>query len=95
MGIETVGDLAAQPRHRIEAGIGKAAGAHIHALSHGRDDRPVVVGQELKSIGHEEKTARHDIRSPTGESANQTRGLYFWEWPVPILELCAAWLGID
>jgi DNA polymerase IV len=58
MGIETVGDLAAQPRARVEAGIGKAAGAHLHALANGRDDRPVVVGQELKSIGHEETFAR-------------------------------------
>ncbi|MEQ8841265.1 MAG: DNA polymerase IV [Acidimicrobiales bacterium] len=58
LGIETVGDLAAQPRRRIEAGIGKAAGAHLHALAHARDERPVVTGQELKSIGHEETFAR-------------------------------------
>jgi DNA polymerase-4 len=68
MGIETVGDLAAQPRHRIEAGIGKAAGAHLHALAQARDDRPVVTDQELKSIGHEETFARdlctHDDLRP-------------------------------
>lgn len=58
MGIETVSDLAAQPRHRIEAGVGKAAGAHLHALSHARDDRPVTIDQELKSVGHEETFAR-------------------------------------
>ena len=58
MGIETVADLAAQPRHRIEAGIGKAAGIHLHALAQARDDRPVVVDQELMSIGHEETFAR-------------------------------------
>jgi len=58
LGIETVGDLAAQPRHRIEAGIGKAAGAHLHALANARDDRPVMTDQELKSIGHEETFAR-------------------------------------
>ena len=68
MGIETVGDLASQPRPRIEAGIGKAAGAHLHALAHARDDRPVVIDQELKSIGHEETFARdlasHDDLRP-------------------------------
>lgn len=68
MGIETVGDLAAQPRLRIEAGIGKAAGAHLHALAHARDDRPVVIDQELKSVGHEETFARdlvtHDDLRP-------------------------------
>jgi DNA polymerase IV len=58
LGIETVGDLATQPRQRIEAALGKAAGAHLHALAHARDDRPVVVDQELKSIGHEETFAR-------------------------------------
>lgn len=54
MGIETVGDLAAQTRARIESGLGRAAGAQLHALANGRDDRPVLVDQELKSIGHEE-----------------------------------------
>ncbi|MEZ5244427.1 MAG: DNA polymerase IV [Acidimicrobiales bacterium] len=68
LGIETVGDLAAQPRRRIEASVGKAAGAHLHALAQARDDRPVVVDQELKSIGHEETFARdlctHDDLRP-------------------------------
>jgi len=58
MGIETVGDLATQPLSRIEAGVGRAAGAHLHALANGRDERPVEVDQELKSIGHEETFAR-------------------------------------
>jgi len=58
MGIETVGDLAVQPVHWLEKGIGKAAGAHLHALANARDDRPVVTDQELKSIGHEETFAR-------------------------------------
>ncbi|MEZ5167891.1 MAG: DNA polymerase IV [Acidimicrobiales bacterium] len=63
MGIETVGDLAAQPRQRIEAGLGRAAGAQLHALANGLDDRPVVVDHELKSIGHEETFAR-DLTTP-------------------------------
>lgn len=68
LGIETVGDLAVQPRHRIEAALGKAAGNHLHALANARDERPVLIDQELKSIGHEETFARdlcsHDDLRP-------------------------------
>jgi DNA polymerase-4 len=58
MGIETVGDLASQPRHRLEASVGKAAGMHLHALSNAKDERPVETDQALKSIGHEETFAK-------------------------------------
>ncbi|MDW3218530.1 MAG: DNA polymerase IV [Acidimicrobiales bacterium] len=58
MGIETIGDLAAQPLTRLESALGKAVGLHLHSLSNGRDDRPVEIDQELKSIGHEETFAR-------------------------------------
>ena len=34
--------------------LGPAAGAHLHALAHGLDDRAVVPDQEPKSISHEE-----------------------------------------
>lgn len=54
MGIETVGDLAAQPERHLTSALGNAAGAHLHRLAHGRDERPVEVGREAKSIGHEE-----------------------------------------
>ncbi len=68
MGIETVGDLAAQPQSRITASLGRAQGLHLHRLAHALDDRPVVVDQELKSIGHEETFARdltsHEALAP-------------------------------
>ncbi len=60
MGIETVGDLAAQPEERVTAALGSAVGRHLHLLSQGRDERPVIVDQGVKSIGHEE-TFAHDI----------------------------------
>ncbi len=58
MGIETVGDLASQPRDRLEAGLGRASGLHLHQLAHAVDVRPVVVDQRAKSIGHEETFPR-------------------------------------
>jgi len=54
MGIETVGDLAAQPERHLTGALGNAAGLHLHRLAHARDERPVEVGREAKSIGHEE-----------------------------------------
>lgn len=61
MGIETVGDLAAQPLERLTARVGRSVGQHLHRLAKGVDERPVIVGQEMKSISHEE-TFSHDIR---------------------------------
>ena len=58
MGIETVGDLAAQPRARLEASVGRASGLQLHRLAHAIDERPVVVDQRAKSIGHEETFPR-------------------------------------
>ncbi|HEX7095294.1 MAG TPA: DNA polymerase IV [Acidimicrobiales bacterium] len=60
LGVRTVGDLAAIPLENLRASVGDAAGRHLHALAHGRDDRPVVVDQRPKSIGHEE-TYEHDL----------------------------------
>ena len=54
LGVRTVGDLAALPRERVTGVLGPAAGAHLHALAHGLDDRAVVPDQEPKSISHEE-----------------------------------------
>lgn len=58
MGIETVGDLASQSQDRLEAGLGRASGLHLHQLAHAVDVRPVVVDQRAKSIGHEETFPR-------------------------------------
>src|SRR5690606_9004281 len=57
-----VGDLAAVPLDNLRASVGDAAGRHLHALAHGRDDRAVVPDQRPKSIGHEE-TYAHDHHS--------------------------------
>jgi len=63
IGIETVGDLAAQPEARLMASLGRAQGRHLHLLSHAIDERPVTVVRGMKSVGHEETFAR-DIVDP-------------------------------
>ena len=63
IGIETVGDLAAQPPDRLIAALGTGAGAQLHRLALAIDDRPVVVDQRAKSIGHEE-TFPKDLTDP-------------------------------
>lgn len=54
LGVRTVGDLAILPKGILQRTLGKAQGTHLAALSRAIDDRPVVVGHEAKSIGHEE-----------------------------------------
>lgn len=54
LGVTTVGQLARLDLGALTAALGPAAGAHLHALARGTDDRPVVPDQEPKSISHEE-----------------------------------------
>ena len=62
-GIATIGDLAAvDPAHLVRF-VGRAAGAQLHELAWARDDRPVLMGQAVKSVGHEE-TFAVDIHDP-------------------------------
>jgi len=63
IGIETVGDLAAQPEALLVASLGRSQGIHLHRLSHAIDERPVSVNRGLKSVGHEETFAK-DILDP-------------------------------
>lgn len=57
LSVRTVEDLAAVPLERLGLVLGEGSAAHLHALAHGRDDRPVVPDQEPKSISHEETFA--------------------------------------
>ena len=63
LGLNTVGDLAAMPLAALQAALGPAAGAHLHALAWGRDDRAVVPSEPDKSIGAEE-TFERDVADP-------------------------------
>lgn len=58
LGLRTVADLAHVPVETLRRAVGDAAGSHLHALSWGRDPRPVVPEQVEKSIGAEETFAR-------------------------------------
>lgn len=61
-GLNTIADIARTPLDRLRRMLGTAAGDHLHALAHGRDDRPVVPDAEEKSIGaeHTFDTDQHD-----------------------------------
>jgi DNA polymerase-4 len=63
LGLHTVGDIANVPRSTLVRALGQASGAHLHALSWGRDERSVVPHEPDKSIGNEETFAR-DVDDP-------------------------------
>lgn len=52
-GILTLGDLAAADPDWLVAHFGRSYGAWLHAAAHGRDDRPLVLQREPKSISRE------------------------------------------
>lgn len=60
-GVRSVADLAALDLTVLTSAVGRAHGRHLHDLAWGRDERPVEVGRDVKSIGHEETfaTDRH------------------------------------
>jgi DNA polymerase-4 len=60
MGIRTIGQMAEIPREDMVRSFG-SLGEHLHQLSHGRDDRPVVPNWEPKSISNE-TTFEEDTR---------------------------------
>ncbi len=52
LGIQTIGQMAALSREYLVRELG-SLGEHLHQLSHGRDERPVIPNWEAKSISNE------------------------------------------
>jgi len=62
-GIRTVGELAELEAATTERMLGRAAGAHLHALARLRDPRPVETARRRSSIGSQRALGR-GLRSP-------------------------------
>src|SRR5436190_384378 len=62
-GLRTIGDVARAGLPRLVPLVGGNFAAHIDALAHGLDDRPVEAGRRTKSIS-EERTYAEDLRDP-------------------------------
>jgi len=63
LGLRTVADLARTPVRTLCRALGEATGTQLHALSWGKDPRPVVPERVDKSIGAEE-TFPSDVADP-------------------------------
>ena len=68
-GIRTVGEVARLPEAALAEMVGRAAGRHLHALSHNRDPRRVRVGRRRRSIGAQRALGRRAPRSPDAVDA--------------------------
>jgi DNA polymerase-4 len=53
LGIQTIGELAAQEPAFLVQNFGKASGAWMHEVAWGRDDRPIVTSSEPVSMSRE------------------------------------------
>jgi len=64
LGIQTIGELAAQPRGWLVEQFGTATGNWMHEAAWGRDDRPVVTESEPVSMSRETTFERdlHAVR---------------------------------
>lgn len=51
VGLHTVWDVAEAGLDFLQVRLGKAWGAHLHALANNRDPRPVEVGRRRRSVG--------------------------------------------
>ncbi len=71
LGIVTVGELAAAPPERLQEHFGRGYAAWLHAVAHGRDDRPVQTHSEPKSVSRE-TTFEHDLH-PRRDRAELSR----------------------
>ena len=63
LGLRSVGQVANTPLPTLQRALGPALGAHLHALSWGKDQRVVVPHEPEKSIGSEE-TFSSDVGDP-------------------------------
>ncbi|WP_018657272.1 DNA polymerase IV [Actinomadura flavalba] len=63
LGLRTVGQIARTDLALLQRELGRAHGAHLHALAWGRDERSVVPDARDKSIGAEETFAT-DVDDP-------------------------------
>ena len=61
--ITTVAEVASTGESALVRILGRAAGRHLHALSHNRDPRPVQVGRRRRSMGTQRALGR-GRRSP-------------------------------
>ena len=70
LGIQTIGELAAQDSDFLVARFGKATGAWMHEVAWGRDDSPVVTSSEPVSMSRETTFDRdlHAMRDRTALS---------------------------
>ncbi|TPW72870.1 DNA polymerase IV [Schumannella sp. 10F1B-5-1] len=64
LGIRTVGQLAELEESRAERLLGRAAGAHLHALARLRDPRPVDATRRPSSIGSQRALGAADRARP-------------------------------
>jgi DNA polymerase IV len=64
MGIRTIGELAATDPNRLIQRFGSHTGLWMHEVAHGRDERPLVIESEPKSISRETTFGRdlHAVR---------------------------------
>jgi DNA polymerase-4 len=68
LGIQTIGELAAQDASFLTAKFGKATGAWMHEVAWGRDDRPVVTSSEPVSMSRE-TTFERDLHAVRDKAA--------------------------
>jgi DNA polymerase-4 len=71
LGIATIGELAAADPAWLVRQFGASYGSWMHAAAHGRDERPVVIWSEPKSISRETTFERdlHAVRDRAALSA--------------------------
>jgi DNA polymerase-4 len=70
LGLRTIGDIAACPLPTLRRALGQAAGAQLHALAHGRDERSVDPASAEVSI-----SAEHTLDVDTADTTALAREL--------------------